>query len=222
MNEFGVDTSRIALFFFAPSDKEILWSNKSVKGSKRFIEKLWSLFAENSFSSKKTLKDFNSLNDSDKELVRKLHQTIKRYSTDFEKLQFNTAIASMMEYLNDITQERLDNSEVGFYIADNFNKLLAPFAPHIAEEINERLGFSESIFKRGFPEYNKSLAEETNVTYAIQILGKLRGTIELPKGLTQIDVQEKAILIEGVSKYLEGKEIKKVIFVQDKIVNFVV
>ncbi len=221
MKDIGIDAARVALFFFAPSDKEILWSQKSVKGSTRFLDKVWNIFAEGKISRDATLSNVENLAKFDKEILKKLHQALEKYHQDFDRLQFNTCIAQMMEIIGDLSKEKIEKSAIGHEIADIFNRMLAPFAPHIAEEINQRLGYDGSVFLRPFPVFNPELAREDTVTYAVQVMGKLRGTIEAPKGADKDSVIEMAKAEESVSRHIEGKNIVKTIFVQDRIVNFI-
>ncbi|MFP4458315.1 MAG: leucine--tRNA ligase [Candidatus Zixiibacteriota bacterium] len=219
--KIGVDGIRVATFFFAPADRDILWSEKAVKGVVRFLDKIWNTFTKIKVDKTKSFDNTDNLSDSDMAMLKKLHQTIEKYVYDFEKLQFNTCIAAMMEFMNEVDIKKLRASAISYYIMDTFNRMLAPFAPHLAEEQNSRLGYDGTVFDQPFPDFDPKLVREDSVTYAVSVMGKLRGTLDAPKGAMQEDIEPKAKVLESVARHLEGKKIIKVIFVQDKIINFV-
>jgi leucyl-tRNA synthetase len=154
------------------------------------------------------------------ELAHKLHATIKKVTEDVANLQYNTAIAAMMEYLNVVRAEGRDprRSEVEPLVA-----MIAPFAPHLAEELWQRLGHRKSIFiGANWPEYDPALAVADEVDIAVQVNGRLRATVKVPRGSSEDDVKAKALAEDGVQRHMDGKQIRKVIFVPDRLINIVV
>jgi len=209
INKFGADTLRIYEMFMGPFDQAINWSSEGIEGCWRFLNRVWKLVKEN-VNNKPT----NS------NLYIKLHQTIKKVSEDLEGMKFNTAVAAMMEFINEWSLGFLNQKE-----AELFIKILAPFAPHLTEEIwIEILGNKFSVHLEGWPKYDKNLIKEEKATIVIQINGKLRGQIEIEsqKSKVKSQIEELAKKETNVVKYLEGKKIKKIIFVPGKIINFVV
>ncbi len=220
VEEVGVDAARVAMLFFAPPDKEILWSKSGIRGATRFLARV-----EKTFSHKpKTRQSPNpaTLSEADLKLLKALHRTIKRVSEDTQKLQFNTAIAALMEFLNVLPRDFGGDHPLYFTVADNFTRLLAPFAPHIAEELNERLGFEGSVFTREYPTHDDALAREEEVEIGVQVNGKARGSIVVPADATQEDALARAKQNPKIAKWLEGKEIAKVVYVKGRILNIVV
>ena len=194
IEQYGADTFRTYEMFMGPFDQPIVWDINGIVGVRRFIERVWRL------QDKIIDKDSN-------ELVIKLHQTIKKVTEDIEEQKFNTAVAAMMEFVNlaekGITKESLRN----------FIRILFPFAPHMSQEI-----YGDDIVDSGWPKYDVRFIVQDKASIIVQVNGKVRANIEVDRGSTEAEV--KKIVEPQISKYLE-KEIKKVIFVQDKLINFV-
>jgi len=194
IEQYGADTFRTYEMFMGPFDQPIVWDINGIVGVRRFIERVWKL------QDKIIDKDSN-------ELVIKLHQTIKKVTEDIEEQKFNTAVAVMMEFVNlaekGITKESLRN----------FIRILFPFAPHMSQEI-----YGDDIVDSGWPKYDVRFIVQDKASIIVQVNGKVRANIEVDRGSTEAEV--KKIVEPQISKYLE-KEIKKVIFVQDKLINFV-
>jgi leucyl-tRNA synthetase len=209
--KFGADTLRLYEMFMGPFDVMKPWSTSGVEGSSRFLGKVWRLFQQPSID------DQQSAND---EVVSKLHQTIKKVTKDIEEYKFNTAISSLMELTNIIIEHGADKETLKTFIL-----LLAPFAPHLAEEVwVEILKQPFSIHKANWPKYDDSKIAIDIVTVIVQVNGKMRGTLELA---TEISNQESEVTQlskkdEKITKWLEGKEVVKTIFVPGKVINFVV
>jgi leucyl-tRNA synthetase len=223
MEQNGVDVSRIAVYFAAPSDKEVLWTGEGITGARRFLNRIYQ-FAE-LCTGYDTMKYFKvtDLSDDLRRTYKKLNRTIKKVTEDIERLQLNTAIASMMELLNQL--------EIGAYTypitfnrycIEKFAQILAPFAPHLAEEIWEEMGHKESIFKSKWPEYDKEAVIEEKVTIAVQVNGKLRHTFNVPKDTDQKEVESIALSNEKVQAHTKDKKIVKIIYVPNKILNIVI
>ncbi len=207
---FGADALRTYLMFMGPFEATMVWSQESLEGCSRFLRRVWMLVRKTEGEGEKT----------DPKLVRKLHQTIKKVGEDTAEMRYNTAIAAMMEFLNAWQDQGVMAKED----VAKFLQILAPFAPFMAEELWLRLGFPFSIHTSTWPEYNPSLIEEEMMTIVIQVNGKLRDQVivQSAKSKVQSEIEEMALKSERVQKFIEGKKIKKVIFVSGKLINFVV
>ena len=226
---FGADSLRLYLMFMGPFDYTMSWSQESLEGCYRFLKRVWNLVSGWKNEGMKGKKG----NGGDGELERKLNQTIKKVGEDVDKMKFNTAVAAMMELLNEMdrgekkdpTSSRCTSGLRGASkdILEKFLLILAPFAPHITEELWERLGNEFSIHQQKWPEYDDNLIEEEVITVAVQINGKLRGTVEVQsvEAKVQSEVEEIAREDKKVKKYLNNQTIKKTIFVPGKLINFV-
>jgi len=221
-DEFGVDTTRVAMLFFAPPEREILWSKAGIKGAARFLTRTEAFFGKPPLST--DIPEFDSLSNDNKSLLQTLHRTIKKISSDMaiERLQFNTAIAALMEFLNVLPADFSPEHPLYYTIGDNFIRMLAPFAPHIAEELNEILGHSNTIFERKYPVYDNELAAQDEIEIGVQVNGKVRGTITIAIDAEQDAAIEFAKADPKIAKWLEGKEIIKVIYIPSKILNIIV
>ena len=218
--EFGADALRIYEMFMAPFNQEISWSTKSLQGSYRFIKRIWNLFQQ--YKSEIQISE-------DKQLIIKLKKTIKKVTADIPEVKFNTAIASMMEFVNAFEKSvQCQNSNVKCQSlsresAKDFLKILAPFAPFMTEEIWRNIfGEKESIHLSKWPDVSKDEIVEEEITIPVQVNGKLKGTItiQISESKNQSYVEKKALEDEKVKKYLEGKRYK-VIYVPGKILNIV-
>lgn len=206
--KFGADTLRVYEMFMGPFDVMKPWSTSGVEGARRFLDKVWGTF--NKVPAGK----------SDKEVISKLHQTIKKVTSDIENYKFNTAISTLMELSNMIADKGADKGTL-----INFCLLLAPFAPHLAEEVwVEILGQPFSVHKAKWPEYDDSLIVSDMVNIIIQINGKVRSQLTLNTQLATDEqgVRKLALEDEKTVKWLGGKDIKKVVFVAGRLINFVV
>ncbi|HEX9916209.1 MAG TPA: leucine--tRNA ligase [candidate division Zixibacteria bacterium] len=219
IDKYGVDVSRVAMYFSAPSEREVLWSEEGITGAKRFLNRVYALLERMKTNGVEF--DCNSISDKEKEIYKHLHRTIKKVSEDIDRLQFNTAIASMMEFLNQFETLSGDAKIYG-YCLTVLAQLLAPFTPHLSEEIWSGLGKNISIFKCKWPEYNKEAVKFEQITIPVQVNGKLRSTLVVPVDVGEEEVKIKAVQDEKVKPYLEGKRILKTIFVKNRLINLVV
>ena len=207
IEKYGADTLRLYEMFIGPFEQVKPWNMKGVEGVYRFLQKVWRL------SEKKIVKT-----EAPKNIQKLIHKTIKKVSKDIESFDFNTAISQMMICTNEFGKlEKLPQESL-----EKLLIILSPFAPHLAEEIWENLGHSESICLEAWPEYNKELAQDNEVEIAVQVNGKLRGTFTAVIGITKDDALTQAKKLENIQKFLKNKEITKEIFVPGKIVNLVV
>jgi len=214
IDAYGADAMRLYEMFMGPLEAMKPWSSNGVEGVARFLDRAWRLVVGEDGGLSPALGG----DAPDGDAVRVLHKTIKKVTEDIEGLRFNTAIAQLMVFVNEATKlERRPRA-----LVEPFVLLLAPFAPHLAEELWRRLGHADSLAHEAWPAFDPGLVVEDVVTVAVQVNGKLRATLELPRGATPEAAREAAVADERVRRYLEGAEVKKVIHVPDKLVSFVV
>lgn len=207
VEEFGADSLRMYEMFMGPLEKEKIWNTDAVNGCKRFLTRFYDMAT----SSKVT--------DEDTEEGLKLgHRLINGVTKDVEGLLFNTAIAKMMEFMNEFTKLPTYPRSV----IKMATQALSPFAPHIAEEVWQILGFKEELSYAPYPAINQAYLEDATMVYVVQVNGKVRGRFDLPKDQTQEIVMEAAKKHPGIIKYIDGQEIQKVVFVPNKLLNIVV
>jgi leucyl-tRNA synthetase len=197
--EYGADTFRMYEMFMGPLEDAKPWNTQGIVGVRRFLDKLFR-FAE----------AFQPGPDNSS-----IHKLTKKITADIEGYKFNTAVAAFMEFMN--ANQTLSQSDW-----ETFLKLLAPFAPHLTEELWQKLGHADSIHKQDWPKYDDAQTRDAQVLLVVQVMGRTRGTLEVPVGLTQAAVKEKIMAHEVLAKYLAGQEIVKEIFIPDKLINFVI
>ena len=208
----GADTLRLYEMFMGPLDAAIAWSENGLDGSRRFLDRVWRLFINEDGSLSNKIVENN-----DNSLDKVYNQTVKKVTEDFDTLNFNTAISQLMVFINDCYKA---NHIYKPYV-EGFVKMLAPIAPHVSEELWQRLGNQETITYQPWPTYNASLLVDDEIEIVVQVNGKVRAKINIPKDLSKEDMQELALQNENVKLSIEGKEIKKVIVVPQKLVNIV-
>jgi leucyl-tRNA synthetase len=214
MDQFGADAVRLYEMFMGPLEAMKPWSTRGVEGITRFLDRVWRLIVtEDGGQSRAVIEAEPPL-----EQRRLLHQTIKKVTEDLEALRFNTAIAQMMVFTNEVT--KLKTRQRG--LLEPFVLLLSPFAPHIAEELWERLGKAPSVATQPWPQYDPALVASERLTIPIQVNGKLRSKIEVPADSSEEQVVSLARQDAKLSEWLQGKTPRKVIYVEKKLVNFVV
>ena len=209
INDYGADTLRLYEMFMGPLEASKPWSKTGVEGAKKFLDRVWRLYTE-----EKEISD-----NENKNLEKVYHETVKNVTNDYEKLSFNTAISHLMIFVNAVYKENVFPREY----AEGFIKLLNPICPHITEELwNKVLGHKDTISYEKWPEYDESKLVETTFDIAVQVNGKLRGTITINIDDSEDVIKQKALDNENVKRHTEGKEIVKVIVIKNKIVNIVV
>ena len=208
VRDFGADTLRFYEMFMGPLEADKPWNNQAVEGSRRFLDRVWRLYVEDS-----KIKD-----EENKNLEMLYHQTVKKVTNDYESLNFNTAISQMMIFINAVYKENVFPLEY----AEGFIKLLNPIAPFMTEEIWEKLGHTQTIANEAWPTYDEEKTVDDSLEIGVQVNGKLRATINIVKDEDKDLVIKKALNEENVLKHLEGKEVVKTIVVPNKIVNIVV
>jgi leucyl-tRNA synthetase len=220
--KYGADIARMFVLFKAPPEKDLEWNDADVAGQARFLDRVWrsiSDYINASIKVKKTTK----LSETEKTLRRAIHTAIKEVSEDLEgDYQFNTAISELMKLNNALTDSQDKDSPVYKEGIETLLILLAPLAPHIADELWQGLGYKESIHLQSWLKADPTALEVDEITLVIQVMGKTRGTIVSPVNLSKQELEDFARNSELAQRYLEGKEIKKIIVVPGKLVNFVV
>ncbi|MDB9526349.1 leucine--tRNA ligase [Oscillatoria sp. CS-180] len=221
---YGADTARMFILFKAPPEKDLEWDDADVEGQHRFLNRVWRLVTDFAASHPNGLaaSKMESLSKADKDLRRAVHTAIKEISEDVEgEYQFNTAISELMKLSNAMSDTSDKASSVYAEGIATLVKLLAPFAPHIAEDLWHQLGHSDSIHRQSWPQLDETALVADEITLVIQIMGKTRGTISVPASSDKAALEKYARESEIAQRYLDGKEIKKVIVVPGKLVNFV-
>lgn len=215
---YGADSVRLAIAFLAPYDQTTPWNPEGVAGTYRFLNRVWNLvneFKENKSSDKPK---------ADERINAAINRAVKKVTDDLGKLNFNTALATQMELVNElykVKEEDRYSSDAWQDCLIKLVKILAPFAPHLSEELWQILGQSGSVHLSQWPKHDPVYLLNEEVTIVVQVNGKLRGSIKTQAGLTQEEAKDRALSDVNVKKYIEGTP-KKVIFVKDKIINFVV
>ena len=235
IREYGADATRLFSLFAAPPEKELEWNMNGVVGAYRFINRIYLLVQENREILNKKYSEtiVENRNKYDESLQRKTHLTIKKVTESMEdNFHFNTAIAAIMELLNELTtfkQNVLDinakSSESDKIFKESMESIIlmiSPFSPHVSEELWKEMGEEGYIFNASWPKFIEKLTISNEVTIAVQVNGKLRGTLVTKLDSTEDEVFEKALQISNVSQFIEGKEIVKKILVKNKLLNIVV
>lgn len=205
VNEFGADALRMYELFLGPHEATVSWNSQGILGISRFLERLCKKFSE------------DSEKNEEKETERAVHRAVKKITEDIGAFKFNTAISSLMICLNEIEQGPFAKRS-----KEAFLKILAPFAPHLAEELWYELGNDNSIHQSGWPEFDPKLVAEDEFDLIVQVNGKLRATVKVRCGLSQKEAEEVALESNNVRSFLAGQKPKKIIFVPNRLINFVV
>ncbi len=211
IQQWGADTFRMYLMFLGPFQEGGDFRDSGIVGQRRFLDKIWTL----AHSAVLTPGASPGMAPG---AAQKLHRTIRKVGADTEALQYNTAIAAMMEYVNELRESGARSRE----LVEPLVIMLAPYAPHIAEEMWELLGHDTSVFDATWPTHNERLASAGDVEIAVQVNGKLRSRLTVPRGMAEKDVLDRVLADEAVKKFVDGQKVKKVIYVQDRLVNLVV
>ncbi|MER3423794.1 MAG: leucine--tRNA ligase, partial [Nitrospiraceae bacterium] len=233
ITSYGADTARLFILFAAPPDKDLEWSDTGVEGCYRFLNRVWRLMVDLAPALKESGASFDPTQASGRaqELRRSTHRTIKKVTDDIEReFQFNTAVAALMEFVNGLykftaepAQHRTPEETAALREAAHvLTLLLAPFAPHFAEELWEMMGQSPSVANQPWPQYDPALVLSERLTIPIQVNGKLRSKIEVPADWGQEQIVAHARQDLKLQEWLQGKAPRKVIYVPQKLLNFVV
>jgi leucyl-tRNA synthetase len=221
----GVDIGRLAMYFVAPSDRPLSWSTEgSIAGPEKFlVTKLYPML-ESYRDSQPNLKRYfkpEELKAPERTIYIKLNQTIKRVSESFERLQFNTAISALMELVRDYQPDTVKNDQLNDQIILKTIQMIAPLAPHVAEEMWQLAGFTESVFRSEWPGFDSSATVGDMIEIAVQVNGKLRASVSVPVGCDQATAEEAALADPRVQSHIGGKPIVKKIYVPGRLLNIV-
>jgi len=225
INKYGADTARMFILFKAPPEKDLEWDDADVEGQFRFLNRVWRLVSDfvDSRGAKPSAPNNGDLTKSEKDLRRAIHTAIKAVTEDLEgEYQFNTGVSELMKLSNALTAADCKDSPIYVEGIESLILLLAPFAPHIAEELWQMTGHTDSVHTQGWPKADPGALVADEITLVIQVMGKTRGTLVVPAQSDRGELEQYARESEVAQRYLEGKEIKKVIVVPGKLVNFVV
>lgn len=212
VEEYGADTLRLYEMFLGPLEQSKPWDTNGIDGVHKFLRKVWKLFFDR--DGKLIVTDEKATADE----LKVLHRTIRKISEDIERFSFNTAVSAFMICVNDLTALKCNKRE----ILEPLTILLAPFAPHICEEIWHALGHNQTVCDAPWPQFNADYLVESTVVYPVSFNGKVRFKLEAPASLNPADVEKLVLKEEQTQKWTEGKEVKKVIVVPGKIINIVV
>jgi leucyl-tRNA synthetase len=216
VRDYGADTFRLYEMYMGPLEAEKPWNTRDIVGMSRFLSGVYRNLVGDDELTKPAKIVRQTIPD---DLDRQMHRTIKKVAEDIESLRFNTAIAELIKLNNEIG--RL-NGGVPSALAENFTLMLAPFAPHLAEEIWSKLGHDKSLARNPWPQYDPAKLVESTMELPVQVNGKLRGTITVPADAGQEQVLSAAREAAGVKLWLAGKTLVKQIYVDKKLVSFVV
>ncbi len=218
IEKYGADTCRLFVLFAAPPEKDMPWNESSVGGQRRFVERVYK------FVTRNVTRDAAGDPGADRRALRKLHQTIRKITEDFNnRWHFNTSIAALMELINTLTDEEAQLSRAALdQILPSLALLLGPFAPFLAEELWEQLGRTGPVFRQSWPAYDEELAKEDAADVVLQVNGKVRGRLSVPFGTSREELERLALADPKAQSFVDGKQVVKVIVVPDKLVNVVV
>jgi leucyl-tRNA synthetase len=228
VERYGADTARLFILFAAPPERDLEWSDQGVEGCYRFLNRIWRLVTENVELSKGAKGyDYNRLTQKDKDMLYVINYTIKKVTEDIEeRFNFNTAISAVMEMVNALYQYKEEKEFNRAIFSEGIEKLIvlmAPFAPHISEELWHRVkDDGSSVHSQNWPQYNADALVKDEITIVIQVNGKVRSRIDVPADMDEEVVKQKALEDEKIKSYTEGQKIVKIITVPGKLINIVV
>ena len=224
--KYGADTTRLFIMFAAPPEKELEWNENGLAGAYRFLTRVWRLVLENQDHISLEKIDYTAINKADKALIIKLNQTIKKVTESIEDdYHFNTSIAATMELLNDVQAYQSDSTQYTRVLGEALKQIvimLSPFVPHFCDELWESSGETGYVSEQEWPVYDEKYITTDDVVMAIQVNGKMRGSIEVERETSKEEIEKLALAVPNVVKHIEGKELVKLIVVPNKIVNIVV
>jgi leucyl-tRNA synthetase len=223
---YGADTVRLFSMFAAPPEQSMEWSEAGVEGAWRFLKRLWQQVQDHVCAGEVAPLETDSLSDEALEVRRRVHETIAKTGDDYGRRHtFNTAIAAIMECSNHLARFEPANAVERAVAREGWEslvRLIAPVTPHIAQSLWESLGHDDDILEAGWPVLDENARRQQRVTVVVQVNGKVRGRIEVPPATDREALQAAALAEENVARFVDGKPVRKVIVVPDKLVNIVV
>jgi leucyl-tRNA synthetase len=226
IKRYGADTARLFSLFAAPPEKDLDWNEQGVDGCYRFLNRVWKLMHEHleTVRSAPSL-DCASLTDEERTLRRAVHKTLKKVTEDIdERFHFNTAIAAVMELMNTLQGARLATPQAASVMKEALElvvTMLAPFVPHVTEELWQMLGRVMPLSSTAWPAWDADAVVDDELLIVVQVNGKLRSKLSVPAGIDEEQVKALAIADDKVQSFTDGKQIRKVIYVPGKLVNIV-
>jgi leucyl-tRNA synthetase len=213
IRDYGADSMRLYEMFMGPLEASKPWNMNGVEGVHRFLTKAWKMIVDGNGELSADIRE----TAADKDTTRLLHQTIKKVTGDIEEFSFNTAISQMMIFINGVSKlEVKPKTAIGKFVL-----LLAPFAPHIAEELWSKLGNTQSLAYEPWPQYDEELTKESSIEIAVQVLGKIKDRIKVPADLDEKGLEQAALASEKIQSIIAGKQVRKVIVVKGRLVNII-
>jgi len=233
IESYGADTARLFMLSDTPASRDLDWSESGIDGAWRYINRLWKLVINFTSQHQNILKNnYRDFGEADvmnnqkyqNDIIKLTHRTIFHVQDELDKMGFNRAIAKVREFSNVLEKFEIKSEidgQIMHFALRNLVILIAPITPHLAEELWNNLGYESLVSTINFPKFDTKLLQDDVVSVAIQVAGKLRAVVEMPKDLTQNQMQDLALENENVKKFIEGKELKKIIIVPNKLVNIV-
>jgi leucyl-tRNA synthetase len=209
VDDYGADSLRLYEVFMGPLEGSAIWQTEGLSGTRRFLDRVWRVFVMSTENA--------NINDAP-DTVRLLHQTIKKVTDDLEKLQLNTAVSQLMIFIN----QAIASNGLSPESLSKFVLLLAPFAPHLSEELWHALGNQELVLNAPWPTYDPEACVADEVTVIIQVNGKLRSKLVSARDADEVSVRDAALADQSIAQWIAGKEILKVVYVPNKLLNIVV
>ncbi|TWI77473.1 leucyl-tRNA synthetase [Desulfobotulus alkaliphilus] len=230
LDRYGADTTRLFCLFAAPPERDLEWSDTGVEGSFRFLNRVWRLALRYQDVARKAVAyngELAALSGGDRDVFRKTHQTIKKVAEDVDRFHFNTAISAVMELVNAVFAagekgEDIQHAGVARHLIESICLMLSPVVPHFTQEIWAALGGEGALPEKAWPRWREDALQEDSILVVVQVNGKLRDRVTLPADADEESIKAAALAAEGAVRFMEGKEVKKVIVVKGKLVNIVV
>jgi len=225
IDKHGADTVRLFTMFAAPPEQTLEWSDEGVSGAHRFLRKLWKMVHDHVKIGSIDDLNVDKLSDAQKDLRRKTHETIRKVSDDYGRRNtFNTAIAAVMELLNEVGKHNNKDQQTLAVRHEAFTTavlLLSPVAPHICHSLWHVLGHSDSVTDASWPVLDEEALVRSTITLVLQVNGKVRGKIEVAAEISKEDIEKIALADENVQRFVEGNTIRKIIIVPSRLINIV-
>ncbi|HEX9996420.1 MAG TPA: leucine--tRNA ligase [Abditibacterium sp.] len=228
VERFGADATRMMTLFMGPPALDVEWtpqSDDTFAGTFRFLERVWRVSTAREFDANWRAHDFANISGANKKLRRKTHQTVQRVTADIERFSMNTAISGLMEHVNAIQEWLNSGAETGAAYSEaieNLLLILSPFAPHLSDELGEKIGFQSSFYRAKWPVFDADVAKEDEITIPVQVNGKLRARLSVAAEISAADLENLALQNDEILPFLDGKTPKKVVVVPGRLVNIVV